>query len=55
MTDRVTQRPSRFGSITMGALNGGIASAMGYLLFAVIMQIVGLFKREQQPLPPSPL
>ncbi|OGU27866.1 MAG: hypothetical protein A2X66_05685 [Ignavibacteria bacterium GWA2_54_16] len=50
---RVLQRPSRFGSITMGALNGGLASAMAYLLFTVLMQIVGLFKNEE-PLPAPP-
>lgn len=52
---RVLQRPSRFGSITMGAFNGGLASAMAYLLFTVLMQIVGLFKKEELPLAPPPL
>ena len=52
---RVLQRPSRFGSIVMGALNGGLASAMAYLLFTVLMQIVGLFRKEESPIMPPPL
>jgi len=52
---RVSQRPSRFGSITMGALNGGLASALGYLLFTVLMQIVGLFRKEAPPSIPPPM
>jgi hypothetical protein len=52
---RVLQRPSRFGAIVMGALNGGLASALAYLLFTVLMQIVGLFKKEELPLTPPPL
>jgi len=52
---RVLQRPSRFGSITMGALNGGLASAMAYLLYTVLMQIVGFFKKEELPLTTPPL
>lgn len=51
---RVLQRPSRFGGITMGALNGGLASALAYLLFSVLMQIIGLFRKEKPPvIPPS--
>ena len=52
---RVLQRPSRFGTIAMGALNGGLASALAYLLFTVLMQTVGLFKKEEPPFIPPPL
>jgi hypothetical protein len=46
---RVIERPSRFGPITMGALNGGLAAALGYLLIAIVMNIVSMFRKETPP------
>jgi len=52
---RVLHRPGRFGAITMGALNGGLVAALGYLILVAVMRIVGLFKREESSLPPPSL
>lgn len=38
---RVLNRPPRFGSITMGALNGGLASALGCVLIFLIGRLTG--------------
>lgn len=42
---RVIERPPRFGPIITGGLQGGIIGALGYLLYYIVMALVGLVKR----------
>jgi hypothetical protein len=43
---RVLQHPNRFGSIAMGALQGGLTAAILPLLFYIIMGIIGFVRRK---------
>lgn len=38
---RVTDRPARFGGVAMGALNGGLLAAAGFLFFALLRRVGG--------------
>ncbi|MBM4160253.1 MAG: hypothetical protein FJ217_04045 [Ignavibacteria bacterium] len=42
---RVLQRPPRFGKVVMGALQGGIVGAVGYLLYVIVTALIGLLRR----------
>jgi hypothetical protein len=42
---RVLERPSRFGQITMGAIQGGLLSSLAYLLYFIVSSLIAFIRR----------
>jgi hypothetical protein len=42
---RVLERPSRFGPIVMGGVQGGLVSALAYLLYFLITSLIAIIRR----------
>lgn len=46
---RVMERPARFGPVLMGALNGGLIGAGGYLFYIFVGRLFMLFSKKADP------
>lgn len=42
---RVLERPSRFGPIVMGGVQGGLVTALAYLLYFIIASLIAIIRR----------